>query len=444
MSAEHAATPTGLTRRSVLTGGAVLGIVGATYALSGIDDRPRRIALYSQTVAFTAVGERRTVTDPAAVLPGFRVVAGVPEQDRLAQQQQDWLDALAPWTRRTDAPNHAALRDALLDLYVLSHGLPGAVAAWTPYWRYIWPRDTAHVAVALALAGDLNAALTSLRFLAAANRRPAAGGLFEARYLLDGSGPPDSRSPQLDGTGWTLWALGAVARLAEDEVRAQIATEFAPLVADLAAVLEEQIGDLDDSLPPSPDYWERGERRLTLGTAAPTLAGLRAVARFWGQEVSSLQSSAARLESQIIRDFADAGYQRYAHGRGYDVSPAFLLPPYNQSFLDAVAADRALSTARSLLRRPAGGYAPGARWHPDGISWTPQTSIFALASAYRQRDTTAAEIAWLVQHRTAAGSIPEKVLYDGTPAAVAPLSWSAANLVLAIAAADHGVGLDLT
>lgn len=431
----------GVTRRAVLTGAGVLAIAGVTTGMAGLDTRPRHIALYSQTVAFTAPGERELITDVGALVPSVRVKVGVADQDRLAQEQLDWLSSLAPWTQDTGAPHHGLLRSALLDIYTLSHELPGAVAGWTPYWRYIWPRDTAHVAVALATAGDVDRALTSLRFLA---RLPRAGGIFEARYLIDGSGPPDSRAPQLDGLGWALWALGAVAAAADDQTRAAMALEFAPLVAELAAELDERIGNPAGRLPASPDYWERGERALTLGTAAPSLAGLRAVARVWGQEVSGVQSSAARLEAQLIRDFSGRGYQRYERGQGYDVAAAFLLPPYNQNFADSVAAERALATARTVMRRPAGGYAPGARWHPDGISWTPQTSIFAMSSAYRARETTAGELAWLADHRTGAGSLPEKVLADGSPAAVAPLAWTAANVVLAVAAADHGLLVDPT
>lgn len=41
-------------------------------------------------------------------------------------------------------------------------------------------------------------------------------------------------------------------------------------------------------------------------------------------------------------------------------------------------------------------------------------------------------LGWLATHRTGAGSLPEKVLFDGRPAAVAPLAWTAANVLLAI------------
>ena len=35
-------------------------------------------------------------------------------------------------------------------------------------------------------------------------------------------------------------------------------------------------------------------------------------------------------------------------------------------------------------------------------------------------------------HRTSAGALPEKVLADGSPAAVAPLAWTAATVLLTL------------
>jgi GH15 family glucan-1,4-alpha-glucosidase len=82
-------------------------------------------------------------------------------------------------------------------------------------------------------------------------------------------------------------------------------------------------------------------------------------------------------------------------------------------------------------RRPAGGYAPGVDWKEDGISWTPETSLYALSAASNNDPALANTLLrWLAEHRTKAGSIPEKVLHNGRPAAVAPLAWTAAVIVL--------------
>src|SRR5699024_7762883 len=85
------------------------------------------------------------------------------------------------------------------------------------------------------------------------------------------------------------------------------------------------------------------------------------------------------------------------------------------------------------LARPGGGIAPGASWRADGVSWTPSTSLLALALARAGEHGPATEIlSWLTEHRTAEGSLPEKVLFDGRPAEAAPLAWTAANTVLAL------------
>lgn len=73
------------------------------------------------------------------------------------------------------------------------------------------------------------------------------------------------------------------------------------------------------------------------------------------------------------------------------------------------------------------------------MSWTPSTSLLALALARAGQHGAAIEILrWLAEHRTEAGSLPEKVLFDGRPAEVAPLAWTAANTVLALDALANG------
>ena len=108
---------------------------------------------------------------------------------------------------------------------------------------------------------------------------------------------------------------------------------------------------------------------------------------------------------------------------------AFLLPPFAES-VDPVAYAR-FEQAPALLARPAGGLAPGGSWRHDGVSWTPTTATWALTAAACGDETSAVSwLRWLEAHRTAEGSLPEKVLADGRPAAVAPLAWTAAAVVL--------------
>ncbi len=87
--------------------------------------------------------------------------------------------------------------------------------------------------------------------------------------------------------------------------------------------------------------------------------------------------------------------------------------------------------AGPAMARPAGGLAPGGSWRRDGISWTNATATYALtAAALGESEQATAWLGWLGRHRTAAGSFPEKVLADGSPASVAPLTWTAAAVLL--------------
>lgn len=389
--------------------------------------RPAYVPLHSEAVAVDATGERHLVppgADPGWV-GGTRAVDTPGSPARTATEaagQSAWL--AAGTVPGAGGPFEDMARTALLDLRALTpDGAP--VAGWTGHWRYVWPRDASFVAVAYARTGHLPDALAALAFL---QRVQAPDGSFHARYLPDGSGPPDARGIQEDGPGWVLWALSSVS--SDPEVLAR----YRPLLDRSAARLLARVAG---GLPaPSSDYWEVRETRLTLGIAAPTLAGLDAAAHLYdllGEpgRAAAARAAADRTAAAVERAFGPR-YPRHLGGREVDAAVTFLLPPFQRR---AVAGAReAASRAVPRMLRQAGGVAPGEGWKADGISWTPETALFALTAA-ATGDAASAErwLRWLDEHRTAAGAIPEKVLYDGSPAAVAPLAWSAALVLLALA-----------
>ncbi len=417
-----------------------------------------RIALYQEGVALLPDGTRdeipagtdptflagTRVLDPAArtmarAVAATTVAAGAatvpPGSADAAAAQRAWL--AAGTVPGADGPYASMSRAALLDLHTLL--LPGgaAVAGWSEKWRYVWPRDASFVAVALARTGHVDDALDVLGFLDGVQ---ADDGSFEARYLPDGSGPPDDRGLQTDGTGWALWAAGlVVAEIADPAERAAAAAQLRPLVlrsVEHATGLVARTG-----LPPaSPDYWEVREKSLTLGTVVPLVAGLQqaeVLLRLTGDVALADTAGRAALRSQVatVRAFAGSGYARYAVGGHADAATAFLLSPFLRTAPPG-ARQAWLDSAPTMLR-PASGLAPGAGWRDDGVSWTPQTSLYAWVAA--ENGETGLAQGWLDfldGHRTAAGSIPEKVLADGSPAAVAPLGWSAACVLLALDALD--------
>lgn len=425
------------------------------------------VDLYLDGVHLQADGTVAEVRAREAVtyLPGSRVLAADgddPAAQALAREQREWLAAgtvPGAGTRYEDL-----VEAALLDIRTLTgaafedrrgvlRAAPGAVVAgWTDRWRYVWPRDASFVAAALARTGHIEDAVAVLGFVR--DVQTDAGG-FQARYLADGSGVPDSRGVQLDGNGWVLWSAATVLDQIQDPAARRAAlAELRPLVdrsVDHVLALTDAAPHLP---PPSSDYWEVREDELTLGTVAPLLAGLEHAAALYDDagepaRAAAAAERAAQLRTAVEETFRPDGYTRYAGdagpmttllgGNGRDAATAMLLPPFTTALPGAE--DAWLASAEEMAR-PAGGLAPGAGWKRDGISWTPETTLYALVAASSGRYELATEwLDWVSAHRTGSGAIPEKVLANGAPAAVAPLTWSSANVVLAVAALEDAGAL---
>lgn len=415
---------------------ALLVVALTAFARSPHPGEQATIALYLDGVAVDADG--RLVAIPAGAgatyLDGTRVID--PEATARATADRAWL-ASAP-VPGADGPYGDLSTGALLDLRALTGDDGAVIAANSPRWRYVWPRDASFAAAALAVAGHPDDARQILAHL---QELQAASGTFEARYTPDGSGTtPDDRHAQSDGAGWALWAIGVLLDNLAPSERPVVAAELLPLIDASHRHIAEQTTTRNGLPLPSGDYWETGSDVLTLGTAAPLLAGLESAVHAYGALGRVRDARLARLDADRLREavtlhFGRDGYPRDLGGRRSDAATAFLLPPFQPSPLDG-ALD-AWTASIAPMTRPAGGLAPGAGWREDGVSWTPQTALYALAAA-SSGDVGSAErwLTWLDEHRTASGAVPEKVLADGSPAAVAPLAWTAALVVLALAALD--------
>ncbi|MGW0665052.1 hypothetical protein [Streptodolium elevatio] len=350
--------------------------------------------------------------------------------------ETEWL--AAGWVPGGDAYRGMAER-ALLDLRLLT-SLDGTVAAaWHPVWDYMWPRDAAWVAAAYSATGHGDNALTVLRRLAALQNPQ---GTWEARYRLDGGHVGDGRDAQLDGNGWVPWAVWFWYSHQDpaDPATAAALDELWPAVAKAADRAAAALRG--NGLPPAgPDYWETRTDQVTLGTAAPLLAGLRgaaALAAARGDRTAAERWShaARRLDEAIRTEFGPYGYPRTADaGSGADTAVTWLGPPFAAPSADVAAAVRG---AESELTLANGGILPGGDWGGrKDVAWTPETASFALFDAASgRREAADQRLAWLDRHRTARGSLPEKVDPDGRPASVAPLAWTAAAVVLALTAQE--------
>ncbi|WP_152346669.1 hypothetical protein [Brevibacterium sp. CFH 10365] len=433
-------------RRALLTGAAAgFGAIGLGAAIaSALAEAGRPDPVRSVTAAYTRSGVREALDgESARDLPaGSRVMPNLADPGP-ARRQQEFLDQCEPWLGTLPAHRRELGVAALLDLWVLSDELPAAVAGWVGAWRYIWPRDAAFVSVALARVGMQEMAWRHLRHLQAVQ---AVDGSFAARVDPGTGMAPDDRESQFDSLGLVLWAIS--------EVTADSGTAAAPFVLgeldDLLRRTSRRLFDLTAhgrSLPPvGPDYWEVGESQVTLGLAGPTLVGMNSLAvltkadgQLWsrlGGGAETVRRAVEDYRDTFARTFGANGMQRYPTSGGSDSSIAYLpaagLVPDATEGIYALESD-ILAGVWDRLEQPAGGIKPGHGWIIDRSSWTPSTSLMGLGFARLGRREKAESILdWLSRHRTGAGSLPEKISDDGTPASVAPLSWTAANVIITL------------
>lgn len=344
----------------------------------------------------------------------------------------------------TQAPSHAGsalvspqyddlVRHALADLDALTLPNGATLAGQNGPWRYVWPRDASFVAVARCATGQYDDALKVLSFLNSV--RPSTG-RWEARYTATGQHVGDGREPQLDASGWVLWATWFC----------RAGRQYWDLVEESADQILHELGP--DGLPaPSPDYWERSEKELTLGTVAPLLTGLRSAVRIAADqkhpaEAARWQAALDKLSTATDRvfgpdyprtpsratSFLEPGVEPISLSGGADSFVTVLGPPFAPA---RPVVSTAISNSRAVLTQPNGGVTPGEDWRVDGVSWTPETALFALSAAARGDQAEARTLlTWLDQHRTKAGALPEKINRDLEPAGEAPLAWTAALVVL--------------
>ena len=410
-----------------MAGGVVVIAVVGTCASASAPFEPSyaAIPLYADGVVLDEDGVPQVVT----------VGDDEADDDAAQRARQDvWLTSgTVPGPERYASMAEQALRD--LDALVLDNG--ASLAGANPAWRYVWPRDASFTVAALARTGHPEDAHEVLAYLQRMQDQRSTGGVFEARYLPSGTGAvPDDRGLQLDGNGWVLWAVAEWFEHTEPGAERDRDLEaLRPLVVRSVAAIRDHVDPVTGLPDVYPDYWEVRERVPTLGTVAALLLGVRAAEPV----LEALGEPSAGPLADLLQGAVDEGFApdfpRRLGGDEQDTAVAFLMPPFAPP--DAVVED-AWTQAAAAMGRPAGGLAPGAGWKRDGVSWTPTTAVFALAAA-ASGDVEQAEerLDWLDDHRTARGALPEKVLWDGSPSAVAPLAWTASLVLLTLDELDR-------
>ncbi|MGO3023787.1 MAG: hypothetical protein ACTIIH_11180 [Brevibacterium sp.] len=264
-------------RRAMLTGAVVgIGAIGLGSAItSALAEAARPDPVRSVTAAYTRSGLREALNaESAQILPAQSRVMPNCADPGPARRQQEFLEGCEPWLGSLPADRRELAVSALLDLWVLSDELPAPVAGWAGAWRYVWPRDTAFCAVALARVGLSELAWSHLRCLQSVQ---SADGSFAARVEASTGLPPDDRESQFDSLGLVLWAVSEVHSVSTATTGQSDTGEL----DDLLRRTSRRLFDLTDrgrSLPPvGPDYWEVRESQVTLGLAGPTLVGMNSL-----------------------------------------------------------------------------------------------------------------------------------------------------------------------
>ena len=401
--------------------------------------------LYAAGIAENPCAPHDVIVVPAGSRQHYYASSSVLETGPATACQQAAVRADRAWLSSGivpgDSPRLRSLATrTLLDLRLSTRPDGAVVAGWHNRWKYSWPRDSSWVAVAFAVTGHAGDSLRILRFL---QQTQLASGTWAARDRPDGSGPVDDGRPgELDANGWVPWAVWcwSVEESHESESAEPQLAGLWPMVKAAADAIVRSLAP--DGLPAaSMDYWENSVQ-VTLGTAAPLLTGLRAAAEIAGElghgpSAAQWARAATRLAGGIAAGFGRHGYHRLPLAdSGDDAAVTFLGPPFAAAGPAVVSA---ITDTERSLRLPNGGMLPGSDWPGDRTTaWTAETAFFALFNAETGQEHLATQmLTWFAAHATRLGTLPEKVDARGRPVSAAPLAWTDAAVLLALAAQDH-------
>jgi GH15 family glucan-1,4-alpha-glucosidase len=337
---------------------------------------------------------------------------------------------------------------------------------------YMWPRDGAIAAYAMARAGYSHVARSFFQFCAEVIEP---GGYFLHKYNSDGtlasSWQPwvHQGSPHLpiqeDGTGLVVWALWEHFALYRD---IEFIKPFYRPVVIRAAEFMLRFRNEETGLPlPSHDLWEE---RLGVHTytVAAVCSGLNAAASFadaFGEteHASRYRAAAGRMREALRRHLFNTELDRFARcattdddgvGHTLDMTPdssvygALLLgacdcdDPEMIATADALKEELWVRTSVGGLARYAGDYyhqvegdsrrVPGNPWFISTL-WYAQYLVLKASSADELRSTALPIIEWVADHALPSGVLAEQVNpYTNEPLSVSPLTWSHASVVITV------------
>ncbi len=321
------------------------------------------------------------------------------------EADRHWLARARPLGPGAPRWARTMYRRSLLVLRALTDRRSGAVAAGArDGWAYVWPRDAASVAIALAEAGYKAEAGRVARFLVGLDLNAAA--------RFSGTGDPvPGRGAQGDAAGWVAAAV--------------------------------QAAGLRRDLPIDTRWQWRGRADYQEGDSGNYLANAIASTAAGPQTHPYLGKSADRRRGDGVASafVTRRGLVRTAGDpdSGLDSAAAWAVRPFSLPALYA-AARRTLM--RLVARRGSRfGLIPSENWHGGDEPWTAPTawSAWALAALARLDDDGGARraalhlMADLRRAATPLGLLPERINNrTGLPTSTTPLAWSHAFAILAL------------
>jgi hypothetical protein len=286
-----------------------------------------------------------------------------------------WLRQARPLADAAPAWADELYERSLLVMRALTDRRSGAVAAGArDGWAYVWPRDAATAALALAAAGYRGEARRAVDFLRGLDLGAA------ARFYGDGK-PVPGRGPQGDAAGWVAVAARAVGLL-----------PLSPL--PWRGLPDYQEGDPGDYL---------GNALAADGTKA--------------------DPDGPKSSPRLVRRLGDPS-------SGLDSAAAWAVEPFRVRPLYPAARETMLALARRGGRF---GITPSEEW-PGTDPWSAPTAWTAWSlAALGERRQALRLLTDLRRATTPAGALPERVDFrTGIATSTTPLAWSHAFAILAL------------
>ncbi|GED70669.1 glucan 1,3-alpha-glucosidase [Brevibacillus reuszeri] len=338
------------------------------------------------------------------------------------------------------------------------------------HYSYMWPRDGALIASAMAQAGYTGVVAPFFRFCAEALNKE---GYLLHKYNPDGSVGSSWHPYIVDGevqlpiqedeTALVLHALWEQYKSGKQIEDCQAL--YPTLVRPAARFLLEYV-QTDLQLPkPSYDLWEE-RRGIFTFTSAAVFAGLKAAARFaqlFGDDrrYKRYDEGAERIRSAMLKHLYDPEIGRFLRGiyirpngkieKDFTVESSLfalfaldVLPaddPRVNSTMEAVKRSLRVDTEVGGFARYQGDYyfrkshdtakVPGNPWIICTL-WVADWEI-ATAKSREELEEPKRRLSWVVRHALQSGVLSEQLdPYTGAPVSVAPLTWSHATYVATV------------